>query len=213
MKPPSFDFDQICKWIASHYDQTGEWPTSKSGPVLDEPSETWSAIDLSLRNGTRGLSKGSSLAKLLSDQFGVRSRKHLPQLTEFQIIEWAKQHYELTGKWPTQRSGVIPNSNGEKWHSIDQALTHGLRGLAGGTSLRKLCEDRFAIPRARNYSTLAVDQILEWANTYRERTGAWPDPKSGIIQGTTGETWGRINSALMEGARGLPKGLSLFKVV
>ena len=69
--------------------------------------------------------------------------------------------------------------------------------------------------RARNHlslSPLSQDQILAWADAYREKTGHWPGHLSGPIEGTAGETWGAINRSLVTGIRGLPGGSSLAKL-
>ena len=36
---------------------------------------------------------------------------------------------------------------------------------------------------------LTEEQILAWADTTYERTGEWPQVKSGPVQGVPGETW------------------------
>src|SRR5687767_5923133 len=60
---------------------------------------------------------------------------------------------------------------------------------------------------------LTIEQILVWADAHHERTGQWPNQKSGFVLGTLGEEkWGRIDQALMYGQRGLPAGLSLAKL-
>ncbi|HEV3003741.1 MAG TPA: hypothetical protein VGX78_04740 [Pirellulales bacterium] len=63
--------------------------------------------------------------------------------------------------------------------------------------------------RARRPSALSVPQILEWADAHFERTGRWPNQKSGHIPETAGETWGKVNKALDGGFRGLAGGSSL----
>ncbi len=65
-EPPMLTIKQILKWADEHKKWTGEWPTRKSGPVISAYGEPWSAIEAALRNGTRGLPGGSSIAKLLS---------------------------------------------------------------------------------------------------------------------------------------------------
>ena len=49
--------------------------------VRDDLAETWAAVDAALINGVRGLEGGSSLARLLDRERGVRNRKALPRLT------------------------------------------------------------------------------------------------------------------------------------
>ncbi len=144
---------------------------------------------------------------------GARSRGKRPDLTELQILKWAKEHHQRTGKWPQQRSGVIRGASGEKWCGIDQALLNGGRGLPGGSSLRQLLELHFGLMRARNYSILTVHQILNWAKAHRKRNGKWPGRESGAVEGTNGETWARIDQALHMGGRGLSEKSSLKKLL
>jgi hypothetical protein len=67
-RPPALTLDQIRAWAVSHRQATGRWPRILSGPVLDAPAETWSAIDCALSQGCRGLTGGSSLARFLREQ-------------------------------------------------------------------------------------------------------------------------------------------------
>jgi hypothetical protein len=60
---------------------------------------------------------------------------------------------------------------------------------------------------------LNVKQILRWADAYRERIGQWPTRESGPIPEAEGETWSMINSALVQGRRGLTLKTSLFRLL
>jgi hypothetical protein len=48
---------------------------------------------------------------------------------------------------------------------------------------------------------------------YRADSGAWPEPGSGRIRNSPGETWAAVNLALYRGARGLPGGSSLVRLL
>lgn len=61
-----------------------------------------------------------------------------PPLTIEQILDWADAHHQRTGQWPSTMSGPVHDAPGEKWENINMALTKGLRGLPGGSSLAKL---------------------------------------------------------------------------
>src|SRR5215471_6525529 len=63
---PPLTEQQILRWARSHFKRTGKWPHDRSGPVHDVHGETWTAIDLALSRGKRGLPGGSSLARLLN---------------------------------------------------------------------------------------------------------------------------------------------------
>jgi hypothetical protein len=38
---PALTAAQILRWADAHHDRTGVWPKNKSGPIADEPEETW----------------------------------------------------------------------------------------------------------------------------------------------------------------------------
>jgi len=59
-------------------------------------------------------------------------------LSEQQILAWADSHHEKTGRWPTVRSGRVLDAPNESWSAINAALSLGIRGLTGGTSISKL---------------------------------------------------------------------------
>jgi hypothetical protein len=45
-------------------------------------------------------------------------------------------------------------------------------------------------------AALTTELILEWADRHKERTGGYPHAKSGPVEGTPGEAWHPIDSAL-----------------
>ena len=55
---------QILAWGNAYRVRTGRWPSPRSGPVAEVPRETWCAIQFALGEGLRGLTGGSSLARL-----------------------------------------------------------------------------------------------------------------------------------------------------
>jgi hypothetical protein len=63
---PQLSIPMILGWARCHFQRTGRFPTLKSGSLIDAPGETWFIVDLALRQGQRGLTGGSSLAKLLA---------------------------------------------------------------------------------------------------------------------------------------------------
>ncbi len=63
--------EQILAWADAHKAQTGQFPNFLSGPVAGEV-ETWAGINHALRRGSRGLTGGTSLAKLLANHRSVR---------------------------------------------------------------------------------------------------------------------------------------------
>jgi predicted helicase len=137
-KPPLLSQKQILKWADDHHRKTGKWPTRSSGNLSSVTGESWGSVDGALFEGLRGLPGGSSLARLLAENRGVRNPKGLPDLTIDRVLEWAGSHHRRTGRWPTINSGDVAEATGEKWQGIQNALVRGGRGLPGGMSLAKL---------------------------------------------------------------------------
>lgn len=209
---PPFRIRQILEWADSHHRRTGRWPTHTSGPIIDAPEETWSAVQTALQIGLRGLPGGSSLARVLAKHRGRRNTRDLPPLSEELIWEWADNHHQLTGLWPVAKSGAVSNDSGETWLGLNAALERGIRGLSGGSSLAVLLakhgrkRNRLALPR------LTEKLIVIWAKAHRQRNGHWPTRSSGAILEAPGETWSAVDAALQAGSRGLPGGLSLARL-
>ncbi len=61
VQAPRLTYRQIRTWAEAHRRRTGQWPPVRSEPIPEAPCETWVAIDIALRRGTRGLPGGSSL--------------------------------------------------------------------------------------------------------------------------------------------------------
>jgi hypothetical protein len=151
-----------------------------------------------------------------------------PPLTEAQILAWADAFHAKHGRRPiVKKDKGIPDSGGENWANIADALMIGLRGLPGGSSLSRLLAQhrdygvvpkRPARPRQRTgrlrKPPLSEEQILEWADAFHARHGRWPDlRKDKIVPGSEGEKWSAINAALIKGNRGLPGGSSLPRLL
>ncbi len=135
---PPLTEEQILRWADAQHRRTGKWPKTSSGRLVEEPGESWAAIDLALRNGGRGLPGGSSLARLLQEHRDVPNHKALPPFTIEQILAWAREHKRRTGSWPSAGSGPVVDVPHTTWAKVDKALRYGVRGLPGGSSLRKL---------------------------------------------------------------------------
>jgi hypothetical protein len=185
-----------------------------SGHVRDNLNEKWHNISTALRLGLRGLEGGSSLAKLLAKERSVRNVRELPPLSEAQILKWADAHYARNGTWPNESSvAVVGAPRGEKWANVNAALSQGLRGLPGGSSLAVLIAAERGVRNRASVPPLTIKQILRWADAHHKRTGAWPACKDGPIDGVPDETWDAIDAALRQGVRGLPGGSSLTQLL
>jgi hypothetical protein len=214
VRPPPLTVGQILGWADAYHQANGTWPKMESGAIDQAPGETWHAADAALRVGCRGLAGGSSLAGLLAEQRGARNVQDLPRLTAKQILAWADAHHRATGEWPISTSGPVAQAPGETWGGVNAALDHGRRGLAGGSSLARLLARCRGVRNHRDLPRLTQEQILAWADAHFQRTGGWPTARSGPIPGAPyGETWRRVDSALICGARGLPERLSLARLL
>jgi hypothetical protein len=205
--------DEIMRWARAFHSREGYWPTLHSGPIADTFGETWSAVNSSLSSGSRGLSGGSSLARLLAAQGVERSQSERSPLTIEEILEWADAAHRRDGCWPTERSGPIEGAPGETWRRIARALQNGTRGLPGRSSLARLLVEHRGARSRRPSAPLTVERLLEWADSYREREGRWPTRNSGPVAGVPEESWNALDRALHYGYRGLPSQSSLARLL
>jgi hypothetical protein len=199
----------VLAWADRHQRETGKWPSRSTGRVRGQPHENWAAIHACLVKGLRGLPGGMTLAGLLANERGRRSRAHLCELSESRILELADAYHARTGEWPNLESEEVLELPDEKWLAIDHALRKGTRGLLGGSSLAKLLADEGRKATPKHSRRLSYPRILLWADDHRDRTGRFPTSASGPVRNAPGEHWSAIASALESGTRGLPSGLTL----
>ena len=64
---PNLTIGRIRHWAESHRRRTGRWPGHGAGPIAEAPGETWNAVGLALKRGTRGLPGEQSLRQLLAE--------------------------------------------------------------------------------------------------------------------------------------------------
>jgi hypothetical protein len=216
-RPPLTE-DHVLAWADQYHALTGRWPKKTDGPVRGAPNERWSAIDVALHQGHRGLRGGSSLPRLLAARRGVRNRMALPGFTIRQILRWSDDYRRRTGAWPQRESEprtALPGTNGDTWFAVDGALRTGRRGLPGGSSLAQLLAEHRGVRNVADLPRLSVRQALAWADAHRERAGRWPGLRDWRqeIPGTNGETWGNLMQAVALGLRGLPGGFTLFDLL
>ncbi|HEX4613032.1 MAG TPA: hypothetical protein VH092_32885, partial [Urbifossiella sp.] len=210
---PHLTIPQILAWADAHHARTGQWPDQLSGRVTGAVGETWAAVNAALDVGGRGLPGDDSLARLLDDHRGVRNVADLPPLSEAEVLAWADAHHARTGHWPNRRDGQIPGTRGESWSGMESALVRGRRGLPGGASLAQLLADHRGVRNPSRPPRLTSREVLAWADAHHARTGHWPTATSGAVEGVPGETWCAVDTALAGGARGLPGGDSLARLL
>src|SRR2546430_16173365 len=117
-----------------------------------------------------------------------------------EILAWADAHKRRHGSWPKMTSGTVEAGPlGLNWRAVDNALSIGLRGLPGGSSLAKLLAERRGVRNVRALPPLTEAGILRWADAHHGRTGQWPTEDAGAIRDRGGETWGNVNAALPAG--------------
>ncbi len=208
-QPPRLPVELILAWADQHYARTGDWPRADSGAIPESPGDTWSKIELALRQEGRGLSGKNSLARLLADHWGKRHPADLPHFTIEQICAWADAHHAATGQWPTKNTGPVVDAPGMTWRGIQSVLYQGNRGLPDGATLSRVLADRKPPPKPQ----LTLELIRTWAEGHQKATGVWPDAGSGPIAGVPGETWCKINKCLRIGRRGLAGGMSLSRAL
>jgi hypothetical protein len=212
-KPPALSVEQILAWADAHHAATGCWPHRDSGQATAGSDETWARIDNALRRGHRGLGAKTSLPRLLNERRGVPVWGDPSPLTIEQILARADAFHAAHGRWPTkwdERDAAGPD---EPWKRIDHALREGLRGLPGGTTLAWLLLERRKAWPAYRPPDLTIEQILAWADAHRAETSRWPTVDSGAIIGAPGDTWMKVQMALLNGGRGLPERTSLARVL
>ncbi len=129
------EIPQILEWADAFRARNKRWPTPLSGPIQEAPGETWSSVSNALVKGQRGLPGGSTIARLLVEQRGMRNSWHAPPLSIDQILSWADAFFARTGQWPKATSGAVSGEPGQTWSAIQVALRGGHRGLPGGSSL------------------------------------------------------------------------------
>jgi len=211
---PALRYDQIIDWAVSHFERTGVWPNAGSGRVYGQ-RESWAAIDASFRIKGRGLLEGGSLSDFLSASVGKRKfRSHRPDLSLREITRWVKNHRARTGRWPSVLSGSIPESPGDNWLGVNNALINGHRGLPAGLTLSKFLQANFDRKPGKQALHFSHRKVLSWAKEYHRRHGKWPTrAQSTVVGAPQGVTWGTVRNALNRDRRERGDGLTLASII
>ena len=69
------------------------------------------------------------------------------------------------------------------------------------------------MPRRAHNTPLSIPEILQWADVYQHRHGAWPKTSSPADCLPLGTTWRQIDNALRYGLRGLEGSSSLAQLL
>jgi hypothetical protein len=222
---PSLSMELIEEWIKLFHAKHNRYPNRNDGIIEfatgKHKGTTWAHVNTALERGVRGLPGGSSLPKLLEEKFNVKNIKNLPNLSYKEIEGWIKFHYDKYGKYPNKNSGIIEFATGKHkgttWAHVNTALSEGIRGLPKGSSLPKLLEEKFGVQNHMNLPNLSYEEIEEWIKFHYDKYGKYPNKNSGIIEFAKGVyegiTWSQVNTALLEGLRGLKKDSSLKRFI
>ncbi len=170
--------------------------------------------DISARRGGALLLRYSSYLDLMCEFLPQldwdRLDGHRP-IALADILVWADAYHSRHGKWPTQKSGEIPES-GDTWCAIRNCLSEGFRGLPRGSSLAKILQKYRGVPIGQTWPRLSEEQILAWADSHFAACGQWPTSRSGPIAGTT-EKWVNLDMAMRYGLRGFSPRRSLAQLL
>jgi hypothetical protein len=212
-QPSTRTMEDVRQLIWQHYCDRKEWPHFKSKlPVPGGLFTSWNALNQALSVGRFGLPGGSSLAKVVEsvkEEHGLSDK-----LTLHKVRCWILAHHARAGVWPNVKSGLIgaEDANGMSWVNLDDALSRGLRGLEGGSSLAKVVREvrsDFGDPYELTTSTIKL-----WMQNEFIATGSWRFPDDGPVHspGASISTWRIVRAALYDGTRGLPKRTSFAQL-
>ena len=211
-KPP-LTSKQVLEWADKHYQRTGCWPMSRSGPVLDaHDGTTWEAVNTALAKGARGLPGYDSLARLLKRRRKTADARTVwPDLSRKKILEWIDDYRQRTRSWPQRESGPVPCARDISWSTIDRHLRKGNRSLPGGSSLAELLWEARGIWEGK--PPLTEEKIFKWAREHYDETRRWPVTLSGKVRHRPNEDWAAIDMALRHRRRGLKRTTSLSRLL
>jgi len=135
-------------------------------------------------------------------------------LTEDQIIEAAKEFYDIHGSLPTIRSKEeVPGIRHATWSGINRAARK------KGRTLSKILEPlrkELGIVSGQDKDDLTEKKIIEAARKFYKIHGSLPTSKNtdkGAVPGMPNETWTGIDKAGLNGGRGLNKGRTLSEIL
>jgi hypothetical protein len=206
-RPEPVTISKILEVADVWYERYESWPKKSSGLISSQENLTWNTINNQLKRTEIG-----SLVNLLFLERDVRHHLKRNKLTIYQIIEWAKDHFEKTNEWPTYKSGKVLAEPSEKWSSIRSNLVHGGRGLPKGLSIEKVLFDELGVIGVRSGKQLTEQRVHSLALMHYEKIGSYPTESSDwILEGK--DSWPAISFALNYGFRGLPGGSSLAKLL
>ena len=246
------DIELIKQSLLMHRQETGTWLTNRKkradaqsyilehGPYAGKLKV--SALDAALSNGARGITGGSSIAKMnaeISESHGLDYFNHLDQddLDIYLVKQSLLAHRTETGEWLTNKKKGADGKSYVLEHgsyagqitaaAIDANLSYGQRSLPSGSSIAKLNAE-ISEAHGLDYQNhldrddLDIELIKQSLLAHWEETDEWlianergGDGKTYVLE--HGPYAGHItasalNANLTHGQRGLPAGSSIFKL-
>lgn len=148
--------ENVRKWVASHIESHGTFPSSEStAPVAENSAWTWPYINATMVRGSFGWVEKCSLAAWLDNQY-PDDRMLTPRTLHAWVTNYAAAH----GLLPDRHS-LEPASAGAHWNwfEVDKALQRESAGWQGRTTLADWIAENVAP---------AIDDTLEEADTAAE---------------------------------------------
>lgn len=69
---PPLTVGQILAWADAYQARHGRWPARRAGTIPESDGDTWIAVEMALRKGSRGLPAGGTLRELLVRERGAQ---------------------------------------------------------------------------------------------------------------------------------------------
>lgn len=162
-------------------------------------------VEIDIQNISE-LFRGKIDAKVVRVGCGIRRSL----LTEAAIIESAREYCRNHGRLPScQTTHSVPGMPNETWSGLDAALSEGVRGLPGKSSLSKL----FKNLKEELGLNLKERAILEAGRKYYYLHFRLPNEKTkDPVPDMPHENWKALDASLRAGSKGLPGGSSLAKL-
>ena len=128
-------------------------------------------------------------------------------LSRDSILMLCDEYFEFYGEWPKRTTVEMADVDGLfSWQQINNWLVAGSVEGCRERSLAELLLVHRDVSHHLSAARLSFKQILEWADAFYRNTGEWPTHNSGLIEGSNGDTWGKIRKSIVNSGRGLPSG-------
>lgn len=134
--------ENVRKWVASHIESHGTFPSSEStAPDAENSAWTWQRINATMVRGSFGWEEKGSLAAWLDSQYPDDR-----MLTPRNLHAWVTNYVDANGLLPDRHS-LEPASPGARWNwfEVDKALRRESAGWQGRTTLHDWIQNRIEL--------------------------------------------------------------------